>query len=561
MQGMPVIIQTRDDLNNLFILVKSGKISGRKLAEKIRGMQAAQYHHIPILSQSGNTVTTHYFYEAKIGQTTMEGLTITNVEHILASYIDENEAAPNQGIAYEKTITTLSEALPPNSKTLSVYREKKHIIENDFEKDFTIKELAVILRELEQWTNTLVKADYPAYPDATVSADMTVSVNQYLTAAGSHTLTLASGCMFTVSGTSLRTAAANISAGHLDTGSGFTAGHDYYVYICDDGTGCPNYKVSLNSTFPKGYDDLNSRKIGGFHFGRCRHTVSTLRPINESGEVYGDGWETNTYDGIVPQSVWTLKHRPCCTPEGMVYLGHGVWVDIYLSSDDGMGGLQSVYGGTPLTGTEGHNWYSFNDRALLSGKRLLSYAEFCQMAYGSPQGNDEDNNNAWTMVSNIGRNPSGYVADAVSSIGCRDAVGNVWEWLRDVVLNANGGTVLMGQTGATDYTYLSYDGSRAGQVDSGGTNHGATTRTYASMDDPVGGAWMYDKTSPLGDTAGGNPKNGNVYQYYDWQTAAFIGGATWYHGTQAGCRSINTTPNGLWHVCTTIGVRCACESL
>ena len=53
-------------------------------------------------------------------------------------------------------------------------------------------------------------------------------------------------------------------------------------------------------------------------------------------------------NGIVPRSVWTLGHRPKCSPEGMVYLGGGTWVDIYLNSDDGAKGLKSEYGCAPI---------------------------------------------------------------------------------------------------------------------------------------------------------------------------------------------------------------------
>ena len=71
---------------------------------------------------------------------------------------------------------------------------------------------------------------------------------------------------------------------------------------------------------------------------------------------------------IVPRSVWTLGHRPKCSPEGMVYLGGGTWVDIYLNSDDGAKGLKSEYGCAPMTGTESMNWYNFVERLAKSGK-------------------------------------------------------------------------------------------------------------------------------------------------------------------------------------------------
>lgn len=392
-------------------------------------------------------------------------------------------------------------------------------------------------------------------------SDVVAPVNEYLKATGDAVITVNENCVITVAGAVFVTSATNIGVGNLDAGGAFTVGKDYYVYICDDGTDNEKYMISLNTTFPAGYNATNSRKVGGFHYGKARRVDSMLRPVNASNVAYGTGWESNVYDGIVPRSVWTLKHRPKCSPEGMVYAGAGLWVDIYLSSDNGSGGIQSKFGGTPLTGTEGHNWFSFNDRALMCGKRLLDYDEWCRSAYGSPQGNDGDNVNAWSATTNTGRTTAGNVANAVSSIGIRDAVALVWENLRNVVLNANGGTVLMGSTGATDYTFPSYDGGRAGKVVSGGTGHGTTTRAYNATSAPVGGAWAWDKVSPLGDTTGGNPNNGNVHEYYDWQTTQLLAGGNWSHGVPSGARTVHSCFSGLWFVSAFIGVRCACESL
>ena len=69
-------------------------------------------------------------------------------------------------------------------------------------------------------------------------------------------------------------------------------------------------------------------------------------------------------------------HRPKCDPSGMAYLGNGLWADIYLASDDGANGLQSVYNATPITGTEGLNWYIANEKAARVGKRLPDLAEW-----------------------------------------------------------------------------------------------------------------------------------------------------------------------------------------
>ena len=389
-----------------------------------------------------------------------------------------------------------------------------------------------------------------------------VTPNQtFIKAIGDATLRIDENCVFALGEQNpmsiFITAEATIGAANLDSGE-FVMGRDYYVYICDNGSNAEVFSISLNSTFPAGFNAANSRKIGGFHYGKCRRVDSLLRPINPENVAYGAGWGNNVYDGIVPRSVWTIRHRPKCTPEGMVYLGSNTWVDIYLSSSDGAGGMQSVLGALPLTGTEGHNWYSFNDRSLMNGKRLLNYAEFCRMAYGSPQGNNDNNIHAWTATTNTARNPTGGVANAVSSIGTRDAVGNVWEWLDEFITNASG-RVLSGTTSPTPYTYAATDGGRGGKVNVVGTYHGVRTRADHEDFFTAGGyGWDYD--SPLGDTTGGNIGSGNIHEYYDQSLIALRSGGNWKDGVHAGARAVNLSGSP-WSVGASSGVRCACESL
>jgi len=219
------------------------------------------------------------------------------------------------------------------------------------------------------------------------------------------TVALANGSVFVF------TANVVIGAGNLDAGE-FAVGTDYYIYIGNSGA----VVISANATPPAG-----QRNIAGFHFGVCRR--DTAAPAN-------------IYNGIIPRSVWTLSHRPKCAPQGMLYLSGGVWADIYLASDDGAGGLASKYLGVPVTGTENLIWYAAVERLARVGKRPLSYTEWVQAAAGSPPGTTSGNQNAWT--SSTERAPAGFVANAVSSIGCRDCVGNTWEWLSDIVASGIG---------------------------------------------------------------------------------------------------------------------------
>jgi hypothetical protein len=209
-------------------------------------------------------------------------------------------------------------------------------------------------------------------------------------------------------------------------------GSDYYVYACTDGATL-SFKISLNSTNPTGFDAAHSRKLGGFHYGRVRNSITT-------SDV--------TSGAIVPNSIWDLKFRPACSPEGMAYIGNGVWCDIYLPSVNAAitfsngngspittGTAKSTYNSTPLTGTEGLSAYSFNELARQSGKRLLTLSEWLQAAHGSPPGEDGNNDHAWAKTTNGARAATGSVADAISLLNIVDCVGNVLEWVDEYLQN------------------------------------------------------------------------------------------------------------------------------
>ena len=357
---------------------------------------------------------------------------------------------------------------------------------------------------------------------ATIS-DIVAPTSQYLYASGANEITVIEGCVIAVGGAGIfKTGNTVLNASNLDIGAAFAVGSDYYVYICDSRQDAQDeqYIISLNSTYPSGWNASNSRKIGGFHYGRCRKINDNMQPVNSSGAIFGTGWESAVSNGILPRSVWTLGHRPKCSPEGMVYLGGGTWVDIYLNSDDGAQGLKSEYNCAPMTGTEGMNWYTFTERLMKSGKRMPDYSEFCAYAFGSPQGLDGANTNAWTATTNTGRGTTGSVVNAVSAVGCVDAVGRVWEWLNDLITRAE---------------------------------HATNTEFHPTV------AWGWDKKSPLRDNAT-KYDVGNIYQYYAYSLAALIAGGSWYLGVRAGARAVNCS-NYPWSVNTSLGVRGACDSM
>jgi hypothetical protein len=213
------------------------------------------------------------------------------------------------------------------------------------------------------------------------------------------------------------TAVAN-QDGSLDA---LALGDDVYLYAVQSDDGRAGLIASTNITVPGGYTSANSRKIGGFHYGR-------VRPVaNRYDTAYAPAVQ------IVPNSVWDLQHRPTCDPTGMVEVVPGkLWVDIYLNSEGSGTWPENIpvsrYGAVPIK----DDIYSRSDFHLLArnaGKRLPTVEEFLMYAEGAPQGSDGSNDTAWSATSNSGPTTTGAVAKAVSMFNVVDAAGNLWDWL------------------------------------------------------------------------------------------------------------------------------------
>jgi hypothetical protein len=326
-----------------------------------------------------------------------------------------------------------------------------------------------------------------------------------------------------------------LGAADIDIGGSFSVGTDYYVYLVDDG-GDGTLVISANSTYPAGADADNSRKIGGFHFGHIRCVNSRFAPVDPAGTVYGSngtGWKNNVITGIVPNSVWDLKNRPNCAPEGMVLVGSR-WVDIYLASVAetitfetgssgaafvGAGLLQSKYGQLPATGTEGLNWYSFQELAARSGKRLQTHGEFVQGAAGNPGGQDSADDYGWTKTSNGSRARTGCKVN--TSTGLYDA-----------------------SAGVKPYAVFAYN-----LVDTVG-NVREWIDELSIRQDSTSWAWQ--------DVLGTD--KGRAYLPNGSGLSAFLCGGGWVDGVYAGARCVNLG-NSPWLVYTRYGSRLACDKL
>jgi hypothetical protein len=221
----------------------------------------------------------------------------------------------------------------------------------------------------------------------------------------------------------------------LDSGSVFQPGRDYYIYLCykaPDGAqrkAQADIVISLNSTFPAGYNADNSRKIGGFHT-LCMGAGS-LPNFNWGGQSVPHPLSGFLAGDILPRSFWDLLHRPTCQPEGMVNLSllPDIWVDIYLMS--GIGRMTaSAFQGTITRNRQYH--LMLEEDLPTVGKTGMTSVEFAAAARGSNeqtavQGANEagaTSNGAGGKLDTAGRR-------AISADGCEQCCGSLWQALAD----------------------------------------------------------------------------------------------------------------------------------
>ncbi|MBO7583078.1 MAG: SUMF1/EgtB/PvdO family nonheme iron enzyme [Treponema sp.] len=321
----------------------------------------------------------------------------------------------------------------------------------------------------------------------------------------------------------------------LDTGNELVFGNDYYGYICMD-SGSPEIVFSKNDSFPDGSAALTSRKFCHFYYGTIRKVSDDglWIPIDSAGNKFGSSgtkWQDNVTVGIVPNSVWDLKHKPKISHPGLVEV-NGVWLGAFqasaeeaftfMSATNGLhvtsGKLATKYGAIPVTGTEGMNQFTFNEIAHKQGLRLPRYEEWLAGAFGSPQGENGANNYAWAKTTNTARTFTGCSVNtstgaydgingvkpfAISAYNLHDCVGNVSEWTND----------------------------------------------YSIKQDSTSWAWQNVLGAGMGQAC--LPFSGGM--------SALICGNNWDDGVLCGPRSVNLDSNP-WNVNVLIGARLACDA-
>lgn len=235
-----------------------------------------------------------------------------------------------------------------------------------------------------------------------------------------------------------------------------TPGTDFAVYVCQDST----VRADASFVAPAGYTTIDSRKIGGFHFG-------LTSAINQ-------------------YSIWDLRHRPACPdPRGMVLVNGLFWVDVYLCNSNPVAYGTSKAGVAVASGTvlptraavfgggsySNMDWYTANEIAASNGKRLLSEAEFSVAAYGVTE-----NQSLGGAASTIPT--TAYQAGYRSVWGCEQMTGHHLVWGADSGTrwdapggwgwrNSNGGAGQLYIQGDYSLTRVLLGGSRAGGAYSG----------------------------------------------------------------------------------------------
>ncbi|MDP3322635.1 MAG: hypothetical protein Q8S71_03710 [Hydrogenophaga sp.] len=197
-----------------------------------------------------------------------------------------------------------------------------------------------------------------------------------------------------------------------------TAGTDYAIYACTDGT----IRADASFSFPTGYTALNSRKIGGFHYAPGG---------NAAARAGGD-----TTPAINEYSIWDLKFKPASPdPRGQMLVSGGFWADIYpLGVDHIINGtskfnvtiadgssppkVPTQFGGNGTTTYTTLTWWESAEVLAAYGKRLPTYAEFAALAFGT------------TEATSGGTDPVSTILRAAftSKWGAILATGNMWFW-------------------------------------------------------------------------------------------------------------------------------------
>ena len=213
-----------------------------------------------------------------------------------------------------------------------------------------------------------------------------------------------------------------------------TAGTDYAIYACSDGT----LQASANFSAPAGYTTANSRRVGGFHYA-------------PGGNATGYNTGGNTTPAINPFSLWDLKWRPACPdPRGMALVAGRFWADIYLCGTDvdangtsrnavtiGDGSsppkVPAMFGGDGSTTYGSFTWFEAAELMASAGKTLLGYDEFVAAAYGTKEAVARGSDAVTTGLGTSNAGSSNTDEKFTSKWGLMQVSGCMHQWGREFI--------------------------------------------------------------------------------------------------------------------------------
>lgn len=243
------------------------------------------------------------------------------------------------------------------------------------------------------------------------------------TKTGAGTVSIKAGTYVDVAGTLV-----NFASATAVTMPSLTSGTDYFIYAKNDGTASAVAATGAWPT-PVASPPASSVLIGGFHYAPGGNATGT------SGG--------NTTPAINEYSLWDLKWRPVSLdPRGMTLVANKFWADIYIlnqspdtngtskynvaHADGATGGtttaiIPAAFGGNGSTRYATQDWWNTSECLGAYGKRLPTYGEFAQLAYGT------------TENSSIGSDQVSTILNAAytSKWGVIQASGVLWVWGAD----------------------------------------------------------------------------------------------------------------------------------
>jgi hypothetical protein len=198
-----------------------------------------------------------------------------------------------------------------------------------------------------------------------------------------------------------------------------TAGTDYAIYACTDGT----IRADSSFSFPSGYTTANSRFIGSAHYA----------PGGNATAVSGG----NTTPAFNPYSLFDLTYRPrrldwrgMTTDPGqsvcsMIYLLNQSHIangpskyNVAIATGSAPPLIPTQFGGTGSSSYANGDWWNLGEVLAAYGMRYPNYQEFAALAYGVTEG------------TSIGTTVTNSVLDSprTSACGLIQATGNIDVW-------------------------------------------------------------------------------------------------------------------------------------